>query len=761
MWDMATPIVVGERHVGNLFLGQFFFSDEKVDRELFKQQAQRYGFDEEAYLAALDRVPRWSKQKVETAFRFYTRFANILSQLSHSNLKLARSLTEKDRLLAAHRESERKFSSYVENAPYGIFVTDQKGRYLEVNETACRLTGYNRDELLAMSIFQLAPSDQRALVRAHFRTAVQKGRAVGEKPFVTKEGRQCWWSVTTIRLSDTRFLSYKDEVTDRRRAREAMRLNQRRLKALLDLSQMQDTPLSDIADFVLEKAVQLTKSDQGFLGFVSEGEEEMVLHAWSDEAMVDCQVAAAPRHFPIDAAGVWAEAVRQRCPLMLNDYTAPHPKKKGYPDGHVALTRLLSVPVLEDGRVRVIVVVANKAERYDENDQRQIQLLAKHMLRLVRERKARKALQKSEERYRMLYESIRDAILVANTDREVISCNPAFTDLFGYTLDEIRGRKTRLIYEDEEEFNLVREILEERQDESNFFFTPNYRKKSGTVFPGETNLFYLRDDAGEVQGFIGLVRDITARRQAQKQIATYAADLERSNRELEQFAYVVSHDLQEPVRTVKNWLGLLEDRYRGEMDERAERYIDHAVDGARRMQEMIRALLDLSRVGTRGQELAPTDLEVVLGRTLRSLRRVIEDADAQVTCDSLPTVMADRAQLAQVFQNLVANAIKFRREGVPPRVHVSAKRQGDEWVFSVADNGIGIDPQQTERIFEVFQRLHTDEEYPGLGMGLALCKRIVERHGGRIWVESEPGQGSMFCFTLPATRCSQQASSVD
>jgi PAS domain S-box-containing protein len=373
------------------------------------------------------------------------------------------------------------------------------------------------------------------------------------------------------------------------------------------------------------------------------------------------------------------------------------------------------------------------------------------MLRLVRERKARKALQKSEERYRMLYESIRDAILVANTDREVISCNPAFTDLFGYTLDEIRGRKTRLIYEDEEEFNLVREILEERQDESNFFFTPNYRKKSGTVFPGETNLFYLRDDAGEVQGFIGLVRDITARRQAQKQIATYAADLERSNRELEQFAYVVSHDLQEPVRTVKNWLGLLEDRYRGEMDERAERYIDHAVDGARRMQEMIRALLDLSRVGTRGQELAPTDLEVVLGRTLRSLRRVIEDADAQVTCDSLPTVMADRAQLAQVFQNLVANAIKFRREGVPPRVHVSAKRQGDEWVFSVADNGIGIDPQQTERIFEVFQRLHTDEEYPGLGMGLALCKRIVERHGGRIWVESEPGQGSMFCFTLPAT----------
>ena len=240
------------------------------------------------------------------------------------------------------------------------------------------------------------------------------------------------------------------------------------------------------------------------------------------------------------------------------------------------------------------------------------------------------------------------------------------------------------------------------------------------------------------------------RQQAEEEIEHYAAKLERSNEELEQFAYVIAHDLREPARMVKGYLNLLVQRYQGQLDEKADMFIDYAVDGAERMQEMIDALLDLSRIGTRGEEPAPTDAEAVLERTLRALGRAIEDAEAEVTSDPLPTVLADEAQLAQVFQNLIANGIKFRQEDEPPRVHISAEREGDEWVFSVADNGIGIDPKQADRIFQIFQRLHTEEEYPGLGIGLALCKRIVERHGGRIWMESEPGAGSTFYFTLPA-----------
>jgi light-regulated signal transduction histidine kinase (bacteriophytochrome) len=247
----------------------------------------------------------------------------------------------------------------------------------------------------------------------------------------------------------------------------------------------------------------------------------------------------------------------------------------------------------------------------------------------------------------------------------------------------------------------------------------------------------------------GFMMDITERKRAEEVIERYAAKLKRSNEELEQFAYVISHDLREPARMVKSYLELLESRYQGQLDEKADMFINHAVDGAERMQEMINALLDLSRIGTRGEEPAPTDAEAVLKRTLNVLERAIEETEADVTHDPLPTVMADKAQLAQVFQNLVANAIKFRREDVPPRVHISAEREDDEWVFSVADNGIGIDPEQADRIFQIFQRLHTREEYEGTGIGLALCKRIVERHGGRIWVESKPGEGSTFTFTLP------------
>ena len=247
------------------------------------------------------------------------------------------------------------------------------------------------------------------------------------------------------------------------------------------------------------------------------------------------------------------------------------------------------------------------------------------------------------------------------------------------------------------------------------------------------------------------------RRRAEDEIQAYAAELERSNRDLEKFGYVVSHDLQAPLRVVKSYLQLLEDRYGHILEAKAKDYVDYAMDGSERMSEMIRALLNLSRVGTRGEEFAPIDCEALLEDVLNDLALIIDDAGAKVTHDPLPTLMADKAQLSQVFQNLIANGIKFCKEDVPPRVHISASpsppwgegRGEGEWLFSVADNGIGADPEQAELIFQVFQRLHTEEEYPGLGIGLALCKRILKRHGGRIWFDSEAGEGATFFFTIP------------
>jgi signal transduction histidine kinase len=224
-------------------------------------------------------------------------------------------------------------------------------------------------------------------------------------------------------------------------------------------------------------------------------------------------------------------------------------------------------------------------------------------------------------------------------------------------------------------------------------------------------------------------------------------ELARSNAELQQFAYVASHDLQEPLRMVSSYTQLLAKRYRGRLDADADDFIGFAVDGAARMQKLIQDLLAYSRVGTRDLERQSVSMDSVLEYATDMLQLVIKDTDAVVTNDSLPSIKVDERQMTQLFQNLISNAIKFRGQK-PPRIHVSARRLDGEWLFSVHDNGIGIDPQYADRIFVIFQRLHNRDEYPGTGIGLAICKKIVERHGGRIWMESELGKGSTFFFTV-------------
>ena len=274
------------------------------------------------------------------------------------------------------------------------------------------------------------------------------------------------------------------------------------------------------------------------------------------------------------------------------------------------------------------------------------------------------------------------------------------------------------------------------------------RKDTGEVRWVHEKCQHFRDESGRIVRSVGMVHDITERKRAEEQLKKAADELKRSNVALRQFAYAASHDLREPLRNMASFVKLLERRYKNKIDEKADQYIDYIVDSSRRMQALIEDLLDYSRLETKGKLLESVNCNELIDKTITDLHASINESKAEVTHDPLPNVTADPLQLSRLFQNLISNAIKYRGTGTP-RIHISASRGKDEWVFSVRDNGIGIDPEYFEKIFVIFQRLHSREEYPGTGIGLAICKKIVELHGGRIWVDSGPGKGSTFYFTIP------------
>jgi PAS domain S-box-containing protein len=259
----------------------------------------------------------------------------------------------------------------------------------------------------------------------------------------------------------------------------------------------------------------------------------------------------------------------------------------------------------------------------------------------------------------------------------------------------------------------------------------------------------LTDRRGRLVGSVHVARDITERKRAEEALQRAAEELKRSNQDLEHFAYMASHDLQEPVRVISGMLQLLERRCGPQLDEKAREFIAFAVDGAGRMANMIRDLLAYSRVDRKPKATEPADVDAALAAALADLAATVREAGATITHDPLPRLVADGRQLEQLFQNLLGNAVKFRKAGQPCAIHVGAERREKGWTIFVRDNGIGIAPEQHVRIFEIFQRLYSQEKYSGTGIGLAICKRIVERHGGRIWVESQPNEGATFCFTVP------------
>jgi len=355
----------------------------------------------------------------------------------------------------------------------------------------------------------------------------------------------------------------------------------------------------------------------------------------------------------------------------------------------------------------------------------------------VTERKTR------ELEYKTILRTATDGFWLVDMQGHFLDVNAAYCSLIGYSYDELMNmaiQDIEVIEKPEDVAKRINKIMEIGSDR----FETRHRRKDGRILEVEISVNYLPINNGRMCVF---TRDITERKQAAMILAEKTEQLGRSNTELQSFAYVASHDLQEPLRTISSYMQLLEKRYKTKLDKDAQEFIDFAVSAANRLQNMIGGLLEFSRVETRGDPLEIVNCESVVNHVVGDLKKAIDENKAKITHDPLPEIFADRAQLTRLFQNLISNSIRYR-SSEPPCIHISAAKGDGEYVFAVRDNGIGIEPEYKEQIFVIFQRLQS-REVPGIGLGLAVAKKIVERHGGRIWVESEPGKGATFYFTIP------------
>jgi PAS domain S-box-containing protein len=592
-----------------------------------------------------------------------------------------------------------------------IIVTDLDGNISFWNRGAEETYGWRPEEAVGKNIrefLQTTPSIPLDDIRAAIHG---QGHWEGELAHVTRGGQTVivasrWALRRDDQGKPSAVLEINRDITDRKRAEEELRLSRQRLALAMKAGH------SGAFEWDIQNNIHVWSPEIEELYGIAPGELGNKSESWESLLLPpDLETARAAIQESLTAGELRSEwRVRRH----------------------------------NDGQIRWL---AAHATVFFDDTGRPLRMVGIHMD--ITDRKGvEDALRQSEERYRALVTATSQIVWTTDSNGLVID-NPSWGAFTGQSADQAKewGWADALHPDDRERISAL--WSEAVRTQTIFETEYRIRRRDGEFLDvSARGVPVLRAD-GSVREWVGICTDSTERKRAEEALIRRTRELERSNAELQQFAYVASHDLQEPLRTVANFTQLLAERYASQLDDDARDFIAFAVDGAVRMQALIQALLAYSRVGTKGRVLEPVDCNEALGRAVSNLRISIAENAAQVSHEELPVIQADATQLVQLFQNLIGNGIKFK--GVnPPRVHVSAVRQADYWTFSVRDNGIGIEAQYDERIFDIFQRLHHREEYPGTGIGLAVCKKIVERHGGKIGVESEPGNGSTFFFSIPA-----------
>jgi PAS domain S-box-containing protein len=610
----------------------------------------------------------------------------------------------------ALRDQEEKYRLLIDGVQdYAIFTLDAHGMVASWNAGAERIKGYKADEIIGQNFsrFYLQSDIDQGRPKAELLIAAAGGRSETEHWRVRKDGSRFWANVviTAARNSSGTLLGFSEISRDISERKET----EAKYRGLLEAA---------------PDAMVVVNQDGEIVLLNVQAEKQFAYHR--DELLGQKVKNIIPEGFAERLLADGLRSVEDALAQQIGTGIELTGRRK---DG-------------SDFPIEIMLSPLESAEG----------ILVTAAIRDISVRKAaEKHLAQMEGRYRGLLEAAPDAMVVVNQDGKIVLLNVQAEKQFGYRRDELVGQKVKNIIPEGFAERLIadgtRTAAEAMAQQIGTGIELRGRRKYGSEFPIEIMLSPLESAEGIL--VTAAIRDITERKKSEQQLVKTVGELKRSNDELQQFAYVASHDLQQPLRMVASYTQLLTKRYKGRLDSEADEFIAYAVDGSNRMQGLIQDLLAYSRSGTNEKALREVSTEKALKDALSNLRATIQESGALVTHDSLPAVTSDDTQLVQVFQNLVGNAIKYRSAEVP-QVHVSAtKNGGGDWIFSVRDNGLGIDPQYFERIFVLFQRLHGREQFKGTGIGLTICKKIVERLGGRIWVESQPQKGSIFYFSLP------------